>query len=215
MSWIRQFARVWDAANVRSLPGAPGRHRGPSRSPTGTSATTHRTRRERKGRPVPSGARSPASISPCRSRAFRCSCSFVQFVGRAPTGRGARSAIGSAEVSCARSRRGAVPLAPNPVEFVLVLRQHPALGDAAGTEAVEAVRSPFERLSPADRSARRYDDAVFVIRQHVVYLDLEGLVGELSPPTHVLHHLVDPPVVARDRAPTRDVPHNLLAEESR
>jgi len=46
-----------------------------------------------------------------------------------------------------------------------------------------------------------------------VHGDLEGSLGELASPTDVLHNLVDPAILAGDRVPPGDVPHDVLCED--
>lgn len=105
-------------------------------------------------------------------------------------------------------------LAPDPVELVLVLREHPALGYAAVTEAIQPVGSPFEGCSALDRPSRRDDEPMLVVDQYVVHGDLERSLGKLASSPDVLHDLIDPSVFAGDRVPAGDVPDDILGNSS-
>ena len=104
-------------------------------------------------------------------------------------------------------------LTPDPVEIVLVLGEHPALGDAAVTEAVQPVGSPLKSGSATDHPSGCDDEPVLVVRQHVVHGDLERSVGELASSLDVLNDLGDPSILTGDRAPTGNVPDDVFGED--
>src|SRR2546426_10561044 len=117
-----------------------------------------------------------------------------------------------AKVTGLKSDARSLALRPDLVEEVLVLRQQPALDDLAVLEAVQPVAAPGPCTAVADGLAGRDDHAVFVVGQHVMDGGLEGPAGQRLTLPNVRHDLVLATVRAGDRAPTRNVPHDLVVK---
>jgi hypothetical protein len=108
-----------------------------------------------------------------------------------------------------QDERRARQLAPDAVELVLVLREHPALGDTPVTETIQPMSPPLESHTAAGGPSGCDDEPVLIVRQHIMDGDLERSLDELAPPTNVLHHPVDSPVFPRDCVHARDMPDDI------
>jgi hypothetical protein len=104
------------------------------------------------------------------------------------------------------------PLGPYVVEEQLILWEHPAFGDLAVLEPIEAMCTPFHYPAASGSSPRGDDEPVVVVCEHVVDGDFKRVVSKVPATSHVLHHLVPAPIDSRDRAATGDVPNDVFSE---
>jgi hypothetical protein len=107
------------------------------------------------------------------------------------------------------------PLGPYVVEEQLILWEHPAFGDLAVLEPIEAMCTPFHYPAASGRSPRGDDEPVVVVCEHVVDGDFKRVVSKVPTKSHVLDHVSPAPIDTRDRAATRDVPNDVCGENCR
>ncbi len=98
------------------------------------------------------------------------------------------------------------------IEQQLILWEHPAFGDLAVLEPIEAMRTPFHCAAASGSSPRGDDEPVFVVCEHVVDGDFKRVVSKVPARSHVFHHFGPAPIDSRDQAATRDVPNDVFGE---
>jgi hypothetical protein len=103
-------------------------------------------------------------------------------------------------------------LGPYVVEEQLILWEHPAFGDLAVLEPIEAMCTPFHYPAASGSSSRADNHTVFVVRQHVVDRDFKRVVSKVPATSHVLHQFSPAPIDSRDLAATGDVPNDVCGE---
>src|ERR687898_880581 len=102
---------------------------------------------------------------------------------------------------------------PYLVEDSLILWEQPAFGDLAVLEPIQAVSTPPDSLTASLGSPRSDHESVLIVCQNVVHRDFKGVGSKLSAASHVLHHFGLAPILSRDRAATRNMPHDVVGED--
>ena len=97
---------------------------------------------------------------------------------------------------------------------MLIERQQPALRNQLIADVEDPNGSPAANLAADERFSIGEVNNPVGVRKHPARRDPEGVVGDLAPQGEVREHLLEPAVIASDRAATGDVPHDVLGEQA-
>jgi hypothetical protein len=104
--------------------------------------------------------------------------------------------------------------APDLVELVLIERQQPALRYQPIADVEYPDGSPATKLAADGRFSIGKVNNPIGVREHSARRDAEAVVGDLAPHGEVPEYLLEPAVLASDRAPSGNVPHDIFGEQT-